>query len=119
MIPALTLAVPGSGVAAVILAGLLVHGMRPGPQLFRDNPDVVYGFMLQMLITSLMLAATPIDGGHYFIDLAAGIAVAMLAVCAARLIGKRLARETHAYVEASTGAQPQPAFVRSTLGPSR
>lgn len=57
MIPALTLAVPGSGVAAVILAGLLVHGMRPGPQLFRDNPDVVYGFMLQMLITSLMLAA--------------------------------------------------------------
>ncbi|MBL8836975.1 MAG: tripartite tricarboxylate transporter permease [Alphaproteobacteria bacterium] len=56
MIPALTLAVPGSGVAAVILAGLLVHGMRPGPQLFRDNPDVVYGFMLQMLVTSLMLA---------------------------------------------------------------
>jgi len=56
MIPALTLAVPGSGVAAVILAGLLVHGMRPGPQLFRDNPDIVYGFMLQMLITALMLA---------------------------------------------------------------
>lgn len=55
MIPALSLGIPGSGVAAVILGGLLVHGLRPGPQLFRDNPEVAYGFMLQMLITSLML----------------------------------------------------------------
>jgi putative tricarboxylic transport membrane protein len=55
MIPALTLGIPGSGVAAVILGGLLVHGLRPGPQLFRDHPDVAYGFMLQMLITAFML----------------------------------------------------------------
>lgn len=55
MIPALSLGIPGSGVAAVILGGLLVHGLRPGPQLFRDHPDVVYGFMIQMLITSVML----------------------------------------------------------------
>jgi putative tricarboxylic transport membrane protein len=55
MIPALTLGIPGSGVAAVILGGLLVHGLRPGAQLFRDNPDVVYGFMLQMLLTAMLL----------------------------------------------------------------
>jgi len=55
MIPALTLGIPGSGVAAVILGGLLVHGLRPGAQLFRDNPDVVYGFMLQMLLTAILL----------------------------------------------------------------
>jgi putative tricarboxylic transport membrane protein len=57
MIPALVLGVPGSGVAAVILAGLLVHGLQPGPGLFRDSPDVVYGFMWQMLFTSLLLFA--------------------------------------------------------------
>lgn len=57
MIPALTLGVPGSGVSAVILAGLLVHGLQPGPQLFRDSPDIVFGFMWQMLITSFMLIA--------------------------------------------------------------
>jgi len=57
MIPALVLGVPGSGVSAVILAGLLVHGLQPGPQLFRDTPDIVYGFMWQMLITSIMLFA--------------------------------------------------------------
>jgi putative tricarboxylic transport membrane protein len=56
LIPALSLGIPGSGVAAVILGGLLVHGMRPGPQLFADHPDVVYGFMLQMLLSAFLLA---------------------------------------------------------------
>jgi putative tricarboxylic transport membrane protein len=68
LIPALSLGIPGSGVAAVILGGLLVHGLRPGPQLFTDHPDVVYGFMLQMLLSSVILimvgglAATRIFG---------------------------------------------------------
>src|SRR5690606_6375330 len=55
MIPALTLGVPGSSVSAVILGGLLVHGLQPGPALFRENADVVYGFMIQMLVTSILL----------------------------------------------------------------
>ena len=52
LIPALTLGIPGNAVAAVILGALLVHGLRPGPELFRDNADTVYGFMLTMLVTS-------------------------------------------------------------------
>jgi len=55
MIPALTLGIPGSGVAAIILAGLLIHGLEPGPQLFEDHPDVVFGYMWAMLVTSMML----------------------------------------------------------------
>jgi len=55
LIPALTLGVPGSAVTAVILGGLLVHGLQPGPGLFRDHADTVYGFMIQMLLTSIML----------------------------------------------------------------
>ena len=39
----------------MILGGLLVHGLRPGPQLFREAPDIVYGFMLQMLVTAMLL----------------------------------------------------------------
>ncbi len=68
LIPALSLGIPGSGVAAVILGGLLVHGLRPGPQLFNEHPDVVYGFMIQMLLSALLLllvgglAATRIFG---------------------------------------------------------
>jgi hypothetical protein len=37
-----------------------------------------------------MLASTPIDGGHYFIDLAAGVAIAVLAVMAARAVSRRI-----------------------------
>lgn len=68
LIPALSLGIPGSGVAAVILGGLPVHGLRPGPQLFSDHPDVVYGFMVQMLLSAIFLlfvgglAATRIFG---------------------------------------------------------
>ena len=52
LIPALTLGVPGNAVAAVILGALLVHGLRPGPQLFQDNATIVYGFMLTMLFSA-------------------------------------------------------------------
>ncbi|MBM3529614.1 MAG: phosphatase PAP2 family protein [Alphaproteobacteria bacterium] len=51
-----------------------------------------------------MLAATPITGGHYFVDLAAGIAVAILAIAAAKVVGRRLAAEA-----ANAQAAPQPA----------
>lgn len=52
LIPALTLGIPGNAVAAVILGALLVHGLQPGPELFRANAEVTYGFMLTMLVTS-------------------------------------------------------------------
>jgi len=34
-----------------------VHGLQPGPSLFRDNGQIVYGFVLQMMITSVLLFA--------------------------------------------------------------
>ncbi len=40
LIPMLTLAIPGDAVTAVILAGFYVHGLRPGPMLFIDSPDL-------------------------------------------------------------------------------
>jgi PAP2 superfamily len=52
----------------------------------------------------VMLASTPIDGGHYFIDLIAGIAVAALAIVAARLASRRL----DARVTATSAAQALP-----------
>ncbi|MAM57785.1 MAG: C4-dicarboxylate ABC transporter permease [Salinicola sp.] len=55
MIPALTLGIPGTSVAAVMLGGFLIHGLQPGPNLFREHPDEVFGFMWQFLIASVML----------------------------------------------------------------
>lgn len=55
LIPALTLGIPGTAVAAVMLGGLLVHGLQPGPMLFRENPDIVFGFMWQFLFAAILL----------------------------------------------------------------
>lgn len=55
MIPALTLGIPGNLIAALVLGALMIHGLQPGPRLFTDSPDVVFGFTWQLLLTSLML----------------------------------------------------------------
>ncbi|MBM9595411.1 tripartite tricarboxylate transporter permease [Roseitranquillus sediminis] len=68
LIPALTLGVPGNAVAAVILGAMLVHGLRPGPELFRDNAPTVYGFMLTMLITSGLMYVIGSLGARAFIN---------------------------------------------------
>ena len=55
LIPALTLGIPGTPVAALMLGGLLIHGLQPGPMLFRENPDIVFGFMWQFLFGAVFL----------------------------------------------------------------
>lgn len=55
LIPALTLGIPGTAVAAVMLGGLLIHGLQPGPMLFHENPDIVFGFMWQFLFGAILL----------------------------------------------------------------
>ena len=42
MIPLLTLGIPGSGSTAILLGGLMLHGMAPGPLLMSKNPQLVY-----------------------------------------------------------------------------
>jgi putative tricarboxylic transport membrane protein len=57
MIPALALGIPGNVVAALVLSALTIHGLQPGPQLFHQNPVLVGGFMMEMLITSVLIFA--------------------------------------------------------------
>jgi putative tricarboxylic transport membrane protein len=51
LIPLLTLGIPGSATAALIVGAFLIHGITPGPFVFEENPEVIYG-----LFASLMLA---------------------------------------------------------------
>lgn len=55
MIPALSLGIPGNVIAALVLSALTIHGLQPGPQLFHQNPTLVGGFMVEMLLTSLLI----------------------------------------------------------------
>ncbi len=55
MVPLLTLGIPGSGTTAVLLGGLMMWGLRPGPLLFEKNPDFVWGLIASMYIGNVML----------------------------------------------------------------
>ncbi|TAJ96684.1 tripartite tricarboxylate transporter permease, partial [bacterium] len=48
MLPMITLGIPGSPTAAVMLGGLIIWGLQPGPLLFREQPDFVWGLIASM-----------------------------------------------------------------------
>jgi putative tricarboxylic transport membrane protein len=48
MLPMITLGIPGSPTAAVMLGGLVIWGLQPGPLLFKEQPDFVWGLIASM-----------------------------------------------------------------------
>lgn len=55
LIPALTLAVPGSAPAAVLIAALFLHGIRPGPMIMIEQPTFVYSIAAMLVLATLAI----------------------------------------------------------------
>jgi putative tricarboxylic transport membrane protein len=55
MVPMLSLGVPGSGTTAIILGALIMFGIRPGPELFAKNADLVWAVIASMYIGNVIL----------------------------------------------------------------
>lgn len=55
LLPTLLLGIPGSDTAAVLLAGMIAHGIMPGPQLFSKRPDLVYTFFIGLLVAGFFI----------------------------------------------------------------
>ena len=55
LIPMLTLAVPGSPPAAVMLGALMIHNIRPGPMIMRENPTFIYHMAALLFMAVIML----------------------------------------------------------------
>ena len=66
MVPTLALGIPGSPTAAVILAGLLVHGLRPGPTMFTDQAEFAYAIFWSMLFVNLLFLLVGLYGARAF-----------------------------------------------------
>ena len=66
MVPTMVLGIPGSGTTAVILVGLMVHGLRPGPYLFTEQVDKVYQIFGAMLLANLMFMAMGLYASKLF-----------------------------------------------------
>lgn len=55
LVPLLTLGIPGSGTAAVMLGALMMLGVRPGPILFEQHPEIAWGVIASMLAGNIVL----------------------------------------------------------------
>lgn len=55
LVPLLSLGIPGSNSAAILLGGFLIHGLQPGPMLFQKAPEVVYGLYGGLLIANIAM----------------------------------------------------------------
>jgi putative tricarboxylic transport membrane protein len=53
VIPVLTLAIPGSAPAAVLMAAMIIHGIKPGPMIMIENPRFVYDVVAMMLFATI------------------------------------------------------------------
>jgi putative tricarboxylic transport membrane protein len=54
MVPTLALGIPGSSTTAIILVGLIVQGVRPGPHLFNEQPQLLYAVFASMLAANVL-----------------------------------------------------------------
>ena len=66
MVPTMVLGIPGSGTTAIILVGLMVHGLRPGPYLFTEQVDKVYQIFGAMLVANLMFLGMGLYAAKFF-----------------------------------------------------
>ncbi|MEM7520979.1 MAG: tripartite tricarboxylate transporter permease [Pseudomonadota bacterium] len=54
MLPMITLGIPGSPTTAILLGGMVIWGLRPGPLLFTESPDFVWGLIGSMYVANFV-----------------------------------------------------------------
>ncbi|REC96452.1 tripartite tricarboxylate transporter permease [Kushneria indalinina] len=55
LIPMLTLGIPGEGATAVLIGGLMIQGIQPGPMLFDTQATLIYGIFVAFLLANIMM----------------------------------------------------------------
>src|SRR5262249_30672138 len=86
LLPMITLGVPGSPTAAVLLGGLMIWGLQPGPLLFVEKPDFVWGLIASMYLGNIaglivVLTCVPLFAGILRVPFSV-IAPIIVVVCA-------------------------------------
>lgn len=67
LIPTLTLGIPGESVTAVLLGGLIIHGLQPGPDLFTKDAHITYTMFAGFVFINIMILIIGMFGSRYFI----------------------------------------------------
>ncbi len=69
LVPLLTLGIPGSAATAVLIGALMLHGLTPGPELFKDNAAVVYGFFASLFLAYAVMFLLGYLGNQLWIQI--------------------------------------------------
>lgn len=69
LIPLLTLGIPGDTVTAMLLGGLIIHGIQPGPMLFTTNGEMVYSIFAALIIANIAMLVLEFFGIRMFVKL--------------------------------------------------
>lgn len=64
LIPTLTLGIPGDSVTAILIGALMVHGIRPGPDLFQDEPELVYSIFVGFFLVYIVILIVGLLGAR-------------------------------------------------------
>lgn len=68
MIPLLSLGIPGDAVTAMLLGGLMIHNVAPGPLIYEKNGVVVYAIFFAMLLAAVFMLLFMLWGMRFFIS---------------------------------------------------
>jgi putative tricarboxylic transport membrane protein len=66
LVPTLTLGIPGDSVTAILIGALLVHGIRPGPNLFQDEPELVYSIFVGFFLVYVVILIVGLLGARFW-----------------------------------------------------
>jgi putative tricarboxylic transport membrane protein len=69
LIPMLTLGIPGDAMTAVLMGGLIIQGLRPGPLLFQQQMPFVSSIFLSLLLSVVFMLVLGLLGARYFAKL--------------------------------------------------
>jgi putative tricarboxylic transport membrane protein len=85
-IPMLTLGIPGDSVTAVMLAALMIHGLKPGPNLMSTSPDLFYLIVSCLVLAAIFLVIFGLTGVKLFakiVEIPRGILLPLIIVLSA------------------------------------
>lgn len=66
MVPLLSLGIPGSATTAIMIGGLTIHGIIPGPMLMVSNQDLVYSVFIAMLLANILMIFFGLKASSWF-----------------------------------------------------
>ena len=71
LIPLITLGLPGSSVAAILLGGMMIHGLTPGAAMFTKHANTTYAIMIGFLIANILMGIVGLFAARYIAHVSA------------------------------------------------